>query len=142
MLRVFSLALLAAFGLACSVALAAEDDSAKKVPTITIPELKKAIADKKATVIDANGTQMYKDGHIPTALDFEANEKKLEKVLPKEKDALIVAYCGGPQCPAYKAAAKAATALGYTNVKHLKEGISGWKKAGEKTEKAEEKTAS
>ena len=52
------------------------------------------------------------------------------------KDALIVAYCGGPQCMAYKAAAKKAVALGYTNVKHLSAGISGWKDAGEKVEKA------
>ena len=37
-------------------------------------------------------------------------------------------------CGAYAAAAKKAKELGYTNVKHLSAGISGWKKAGEKTE--------
>jgi rhodanese-related sulfurtransferase len=144
MQRYFSLTLLAAFGLILSTALLAPaaDDTAKKVPDISIADLKKAIADGKVTVIDANGTDLFKEGHIPTAVDFEANEKKLEKVLPKAKDALIVAYCGGPQCPAYKAAAKAATALGYTNVKHLSAGITGWKKAGEKIEKGEEKAAS
>ena len=105
-------------------------------PDISIPELKKAIAAKKVTVIDVNGSDTYKEGHIPTAIDFEANKDKLAEVLPKDKDALIVAYCGGPQCGAYKSAAKAAVALGYTNVKHLSAGISGWKDAGEKTEKA------
>ena len=36
----------------------------------------------------------------------------------------------------YKTAAEKAVALGYTNVKHLSAGISGWKEAGEKVEKA------
>ena len=103
---------------------------------MSIKELKTAIEKKQVTVIDANGTDSYKDGHIPGAIDFEANAEKLEKVLPKDKDALVVAYCGGPQCGAYKAAAKKAVAMGYTNVKHLSAGISGWKTAGEKTEKA------
>jgi rhodanese-related sulfurtransferase len=111
-------------------------DDASKCEEISIEDLKKAIDDKKVTVIDVNGTDSYKSGHIPTAVDFEANSDNLAKVLPKEKDALVVAYCGGPQCGAYKAAAKAAMAMGYTNVKHLKSGISGWKEAGEKTEKA------
>lgn len=56
--------------------------------------------------------------------------------MPKDKHALIVAYCGGPQCQAYQSAAKAAQKLGYTNVKHLTAGISGWHDAGEKMEKA------
>ena len=48
----------------------------------------------------------------------------------------MVAYCGGPKCGAYQAAAKAAKELGYKNVKHFSAGISGWKEAGEKTDKA------
>ena len=46
------------------------------------------------------------------------------------KDALIVAYCGGPSCGAYKKAIEAATKLGYTNIKHFSKGLSGWKEAG------------
>ena len=121
------------FSAAALVARAAATD--KTAPDITIQDLKKAIDDKTVTVIDVNGTDSYQEGHIPTAINFEAAEKDLAKVLPKDKDALIVAYCGGPACGAYKAAAKAAVALGYTNVKHLSAGISGWKSAGEKVEK-------
>jgi len=57
--------------------------------------------------------------------------------LPADKAALVVAYCGGPKCMAYQAGADAAMKLGYTNVKHFPGGISGWKKAGEKCEKAD-----
>ena len=132
---------LAVLGLVLSAAavVAAEkaEKAPEKYPDISIKELKTAIEKKKVTVIDVNGSDSYKDGHIPTAIDFEAKEKDLAKVLPKDKDALIVAYCGGPQCNAYQAAAKKAVAMGYTNVKHLPAGISGWKGAGEKVEKAD-----
>ena len=101
---------------------------------ITIPELKKAIAEKTVTVIDVNGTDSYKAGHIPTAIDYAATKETLDKALPADKAALVVAYCGSPKCGAYKAAAKKAKELGYTNVKHLSAGISGWKEAGEKVE--------
>jgi len=104
-------------------------------PEIKINELKSAIAAGHVTVIDANGAESYRQGHIPGAIDFATSKEKLAGLLPKEKNALVVAYCGGPKCNAYEAAAKAAQKLGYTNVKHLTAGISGWKEAGEKIEK-------
>ena len=105
---------------------------------IKIPELKAAMAAKKVTLLDANGTESWRKGHIPGAIDFEAyHGKKLAKVLPKEKDALVVAYCGGPMCQAYHAAAKAAEKLGYTNIRHLTAGISGWQEARETMQKAD-----
>lgn len=112
---------------------------AGEFPDISITELKSAIAAKKVVVIDVNGSDSYVGGHIPGALDFESNKEKLAKILPADKNSLVVAYCGGPKCNAYQAAAKAATKLGYKNVKHLSAGISGWKEAGEKTEKSKVK---
>jgi rhodanese-related sulfurtransferase len=114
----------------------AEEKKVAGYGDISIKDLKAAIDAKNVTVIDVNGSDSYAEGHIPGAVDFEKVQSKLADVLPKDKNALVVAYCGGPQCGAYKAAAKAAVAMGYTNVKHLPDGISGWKKAGEKTEKA------
>lgn len=107
---------------------------AAQYPEITIPELKTAISAKTVVLLDANGTDKWSKGHIPGAVDFTAAQDKLAGVLPKDKSALVVAYCGGPKCRAYEAAAKAAQKLGYTNVKHLTAGISGWQDAGEKTE--------
>lgn len=105
-------------------------------PNITHEELTKAIKDKKVTLLDANGSDSYKQGHIPTALNFDAIEKDLAKNLPEDKAALVVAYCGNEKCTAYRAAAAAAKKLGYTNVKHYAKGIAGWKAAGEKTDTA------
>ena len=119
----------------CALALSSLAALAAEYPDISIAELKKAIADKKVTVIDVNGAESFKSGHVPTAVDFTAVKGDLAAVLPKDKDALVVAYCGSPTCSAYTAAANAAKKLGYTNVKHLSAGISGWVKANEPTEK-------
>jgi rhodanese-related sulfurtransferase len=119
----------------CAIALVAGSVYAAHYPDITINDLKAAIASKSVTLLDANGTDSYKEGHIPGAINFETSKAELAKLLPKDKKALVVAYCGGPQCQAYQSAAKAAAKLGYKNVKHLKAGISGWQEAGEKMEK-------
>ena len=109
---------------------------AGEYPDISIKEVKALVKSKKAVLIDVNGTDSYAKGHVPGALDFDAVEKDLAKALPADKNTLVVAYCGGPRCSAYKAAAEAAEKLGYKNVKHMSAGISGWNAAGEKTEKA------
>jgi len=124
------------FALFAATLIAVSASYAGEFPDISIEDLKKAIADKKVTVIDVNGPSSYKKGHVPSAVDFSSVNGKLAAVLPKDKNALVVAYCGGPSCSAYKKAATEAEKLGYKNVKHLSAGISGWLQAGEKTEKA------
>ncbi|MFP6854200.1 MAG: rhodanese-like domain-containing protein [Opitutales bacterium] len=109
---------------------------AGEYPDVSIKDLQSAIKDGKVTVIDVNGAGSFKKGHIPTAIHFASAQKDLAKLLPKDKKTLIVAYCGGPGCSAYKRGASAAKKLGYTNVKHLSAGISGWKKAGADLAKA------
>ena len=108
---------------------------AAEFPDVSIKDLKAAIQSKQVVLLDANGTESWESSHIPGAINFEAKSEDLAKVLPQDKGALIVAYCGGPKCTAYKEAAEAAKKLGYKNIKHLSVGISGWEKAGEKTEK-------
>lgn len=103
---------------------------AGEYPDISIIELQKAIKSGKVAVIDVNGARSFSKGHIPTAIDFSSAGKKLAKSLPADKNTLVVSYCGGPGCRAYKRGADAAAKLGYKNVKHLSAGISGWKKAG------------
>ena len=103
---------------------------AGEYPDISVKELQSAIKKGKVAVIDVNGAKSFARGHIPTAIDFSSSGKELAKLLPKDKSTLVVSYCGGPGCRAYKRGADAAAKLGYKNVKHLSAGISGWKKAG------------
>ena len=78
----------------CALSLSTVALFAGDFPDISIAELKKAIAEKKVVVIDVNGTDSYKSGHVPTAVDFAAVKGDLAAALPKDKDALVVAYCG------------------------------------------------
>jgi len=104
-------------------------------PDISAKDLKAAMAVKKVTLLDVNGPVSYANGHIPGAIDFTAHTGDLAKVLPVDKNSLIVAYCGNEHCGAYARAAEAAQKLGYTDVRHYRPGIAGWKASGEPTEK-------
>ena len=108
---------------------------AGEFPDISVTEVKALAESKKAVIIDVNGSESFAKGHIPGAVDFASVKDKLASVLPKDKNTPIVAYCGGPKCKAYQAAATAAEKLGYKNIKHMSAGLSGWKSAGEKMEK-------
>ena len=89
---------------------------------------------KSAVIIDANGADSYKAGHVPGALSFAAIKDNLAASLPADKNTPIIAYCGNPKCGAYLVAAKAAQKLGYTNIKHMSAGIAGWNDAKLPTE--------
>ncbi len=119
--------------LALTIALPAR---AAEVPSIAHADLVKAIKAKKVVVLDVNGSESYKAGRIPGALNYEAVGSNLKAKLPANKNALIVAYCGNEHCGAYKKAAVAAMKLGYTNVKHYSPGLAGWKKSGAKMDKS------
>lgn len=124
--------------LAC--ALLASVAFAGEYPDISISELESAIKKGEVVLLDVNGTGSYQKGHIPGAIDFRANKDNIASLLGDNKDKLVVAYCGGPTCSAYKAGAKAAEEAGFKNIKHLSAGISGWLQAGKDTEKADKKS--
>lgn len=114
-----------------SVAFAAD----AKFADISQADLAAAIKAKTVVVIDVNGSDSFKAGHIPTAVDFDAKGKEIATVLPADKATLVVAYCGNENCSAWKSAATAVAALGYTNVKHFTPGLAGWKSSGAELQK-------
>ena len=119
-----------------AVAVLAINVQAGEYPDISIGDLEKAIKAGKVVVIDVNGAKSFtKRGHIPGAVSYKNKDDLAKQLAKADKGALVVAYCGGPACKAYKRGASAAEALGFKNVKHLSAGISGWIKAGKKLEK-------
>ena len=109
---------------------------AGEYPDISIGDLEKAIKAGKVVVIDVNNdkTRTTK-GVIPGAVAFSDSKTLAKQLAKSKKDTLVVAYCGGPKCGAYKRGASAAEKLGFKNVKRLTAGISGWVNAGKETEK-------
>ena len=124
----------------------AKEDPAKKRPEVKEVCKKKTTGKGKAKktetvceMVDSNPKLTASLGIASLTKGFEwgMNPDAVLAKLPKDKNGLVVAYCGNEQCGAYKAAAAKAAELGYTNVKHYSKGIAGWKKSGEKTEKAD-----
>ena len=119
-----------------ATAILALNVQAGEYPDISITDLDKAIKAGKVVVIDVNGAKSFtKRGHIPGAVSYKNKDDLAKQLAKADKGALVVAYCGGPACKAYKRGASAAEALGFKNVKNLSAGISGWIKAGKKLEK-------
>ncbi|MEJ2154881.1 MAG: rhodanese-like domain-containing protein [Desulfobacteraceae bacterium] len=98
--------------------------------SVSVDYVKKQI-DKNAdmVLVDARPKRTkYDKGHIPTAISIPDSQfEKLSDRLPKDKDKLIVFYCGGYKCKlSHKSAAKA-LAMGYTHVKVFSAGYPAWK---------------
>lgn len=106
-------------------------DNDAHYPEITKAELKELTvqAEKnEAAIIDVNSKDTFTaENSVTNSFNYAAHKADFAKMLPANKDAPIVAYCGGPKCQAWKKAAKEACKLGYTNVKHYKDGLQGWK---------------
>jgi rhodanese-related sulfurtransferase len=101
---------------------------------ISLQDVQAAATAKSAVIIDANSPASYKAGHVPGALSWAAIKGDPAASLPADKNTLIIAYCGNSHCPAYAQAAVAAKNLGYTNIKHMVDGIDGWNAAKLPTE--------
>ncbi|MCG8635063.1 MAG: rhodanese-like domain-containing protein [Desulfobacterales bacterium] len=71
----------------------------------------------------------YVKGFIPGAVSIPFSEfDKKTDMLPKDKGALLIFYCGGVKCKLSHKSAKKARALGYTNVKVFAKGFPEYKK--------------
>ena len=116
------------------LALSAPIFAAETFEDVPHKDLVEAVKAGKVTLLDCNNTLTYNKNHIPGALNYGKVKNDIAKVLPADKKALIVAYCGDPDCSAYKGGANAALELGYTNVKFYSKGIVGWLKENEKFE--------
>lgn len=77
---------------------------------------------------DSRPLPRFQDGFIPTAINlpFPAFDKLAEKLLPKDKNALIIFYCAGVTCNMSPGSADKAKKLGYTNIKVYKDGMPAW----------------
>ena len=99
---------------------------------IQTADIEKLIAQKTEQknyfLFDSRPLPRYQEGYIPTAvnLPFPAFEKLADKLLPKDKNALIIFYCAGPTCNMSPGSADKAKKLGYTNIKVYKDGMPAW----------------
>jgi rhodanese-related sulfurtransferase len=99
-------------------------------------ELLASIQRGDITVLDLNARQSWLKARVPGALslvpDFDA------ALLPADRAASLVFYCSNPLCRKAPNAGKRAEKLGYTNVRVMSAGITGWLGAGLPVESGEQ----
>ena len=116
---------------------ARSDTPTPELSTAALATLVRAKA--PAVILDAR-TAKWDDGQrIPGAqhLTYEASAADVSALLPR-KDTLIVTYCGSQKCPLSHKLAHRLQSLGYTNVLEYRDGIKGWRAAGNRTVSASE----
>ncbi len=97
---------------------------------ITVEELLAIMnSGDKYYLFDARPAKRFGGGHIPTAVTAFPKDKNFLSLLPEDKNALVVFFCGGPTCPYTSKAVEKAQKAGYTNLKGFQAGMPGWKKA-------------
>jgi len=97
---------------------------------ISVEELLKIMTGAQAySLFDARPVKRFGPGHIPSARPAFPKDENFLSLLPADKDALLVFYCGGPTCPYTGVAVGKAQEAGYSNLKGFQAGIPGWKKS-------------
>src|ERR1700722_4964826 len=108
-MRTFNLLTVIAFLSISTAAMAASNcKEESNYPLVERSELASLVDQKAAFVVDVNSKESFDEHHVPTAIHYGSHSKDFAKLLPQDKGALIVAYCGGPQCTAWKKAAEEA----------------------------------
>jgi len=91
-------------------------------------ELQERLGKDGIAVFDLNARQAWLQARVPGAVnlapDFDA------AALPAERATPLVFYCSNPLCRKAPHAARRVEKLGYTDVRVMSAGITGWMSAG------------
>jgi rhodanese-related sulfurtransferase len=101
--------------------------------TISPNDLHELIQGKKVTTFDVNSPQSWSQAHVPGAQNLDPAEYA-ESDLPSDKSSTVVFYCSNPLCRKAPNAARRAKSMGYSDVRVMSAGISGWLSAKLPTE--------
>ena len=106
------------------------------VKSISPAALQQAMRSHAPTIIDVNSPQSWTRAHVPGAVNLDPNTY-IETDLPHDKAASLVFYCSNSMCRKAPIAARRAKKFGYTHVRVLSAGITGWLSASLPTESGE-----
>lgn len=87
--------------------------------------LNQKIKSNSVVVIDVNSRQSWVKNHVPGALNLDP-ETYTKNDLPSDELTTLVFYCSNSMCRKAPNAARKAKKMGYSNVRVMPAGISGW----------------
>ena len=120
-------------------------EAGQRTAEVSTEELKRILADRSATVLDARPFREFAMSHIPDALNVAAKPgvpmsvyvsdvAEIDRLLQGSKGTAIVLYCNGPFCGKSKRLADELLGAGFTNVRRYQLGIPVWRALGGVTE--------
>jgi rhodanese-related sulfurtransferase len=93
--------------------------------TISPGELMHRIREGAVVCCDVNSQQSWKSAHVPGARHLN-HVSYSEADLPDDRQTPLVFYCSNPFCRKAPTAARRALQMGFSDVRVLSAGISGW----------------
>ena len=125
--------LVALAAIACDETPAAET-TAEPVPELSVAQVAAMLSSGECTAVDANNAQTRsREGTVPGATLLSSSSQFEMSELPADTSTNLVFYCANTRCTASDGAAERAREAGYANVHVMREGIAGWKQAGNPT---------
>lgn len=130
---------------AAQTATAIEDavlsESGQRTAELSTNELRRILAERGATLLDARPFLEYAISHIPGALNvapkpgvpislYVSDVAEIGRLLGENRQAPIVLYCNGPHCGKSKRLAEELLAAGYVNVRRYQLGMPVWRALG------------
>lgn len=99
---------------------------------ISLDQMKRVVAERRAMVLDARTPAEYAEGHISGAENLYAVEPDtwVERIADLPRDTLLVIYCSNPHCPYGRDLAEFLGAFGFSNMLLYDDGWDGWTGAG------------
>lgn len=100
---------------------------------ITLEDAKKAYDRGNLTMVDARPIEDFHNQHIKGAISLyyeDAAGKWSAALASVPKDTAIITYCSDPECESAIKLADILTAVGFTRVSIMLDGIPAWKQAG------------
>lgn len=93
--------------------------------TVSPTEVQQLMERREVVVIDVNAPARWAEAHVPGAVNLDPSGYAGDQ-LPQDKDTSLVFYCSNSICRKAPSAARRARKMGYSDVKVMSAGISGW----------------
>lgn len=88
-------------------------------------ELHELMQERRVAVVDVNSEESWRRARVPGAMHLDPTGYGVGD-LPADKAAPLVFYCSNMLCRKAPSAARRAQGMGYTDVRVMSAGISGW----------------
>jgi rhodanese-related sulfurtransferase len=116
-------------------------ESNQRTPEVSTEELRRILAERSATVLDARPFLEYAVSHIPGARNVAAKPgvamsmyvsdvAEIDRMMGGDKAAPLVLYCNGPNCGKSKRLAEELLDAGFTRIRRYQLGIPVWRALG------------